>query len=202
MDPVILRALERILDAAIGGLSIYLGYKLFLKLPDKTDSQGKVVLPGNISVYLSRVGPGVFFALFGAAVIALSLHSAIQYEKNPADNPVADIQLAQEKYIGVQARQPVGETFELGNQRAKIQGHIYTLNQIPGMLRPGITPEQQIDVSNGLIALKLELIKGVWDSDWGDYSTFASWARLGAETDSAEDFSAAAARLYNHGFQR
>lgn len=68
-----IRSFERILDTVIGGISIYLGYRLFLKLPEKTDSQGKVVLPGNISIYLSRVGPGVFFALFGAAVIALSL---------------------------------------------------------------------------------------------------------------------------------
>jgi hypothetical protein len=60
MDPGILRALERLLDAAIGGLSIYLGYRLFLRLPDKTDSQGKIILPGKISIFLSRVGPGVF----------------------------------------------------------------------------------------------------------------------------------------------
>src|SRR6516225_4934007 len=79
MDPTTLRLTERILDVLIGGISIYLGYRLFLALPEKTDSNGKFVLPGNISVHLSRVGPGIFFALFGAIVVALSLHDSIQY---------------------------------------------------------------------------------------------------------------------------
>ena len=69
MDPISFRALERILAVVIAGISIYLGYRLFLKLPDKTDSEGKFILPGNISIYISRVGPGVFFALFGAAIL-------------------------------------------------------------------------------------------------------------------------------------
>jgi hypothetical protein len=202
MDPVILRALERLLDAALGGLSIYLGYKLFLRLPDKTDSQGKVILPGNISIYLSRVGPGVFFALFGAAVIALSLHSAIRYEKNPAQNPTGDMRLAKETYIGIQAGQPGGDAFDLENRRSEVRWHIYALNQIPGMLRPDLTPEQQSDVSNGLVALKLELIKGVWDTDWGDYTQFAKWARLDDPAALAEGFPAAAVGLYTHGVNR
>ena len=77
MDPLILRSLERILSVAIGGLSIVLGYRLFLALPTQRDSEGSFKLPWNISVALTRVGPGVFFALFGAAVVALGLHSAV-----------------------------------------------------------------------------------------------------------------------------
>ena len=34
-DPVLLRALERILAVAIGGMAIYFGYRMFLAVPDQ-----------------------------------------------------------------------------------------------------------------------------------------------------------------------
>jgi len=54
---------------ALAGLLIYLGYKLFLQIPDNTDSEGKVVLPGGVSIYLTLIGPGAFLALFGTAIL-------------------------------------------------------------------------------------------------------------------------------------
>jgi len=71
---------ERLLAAGIGGMSIYLGYCLFLALPDVRESSGEVRLPIDIRVVIARVGPGAFFALFGAAVVALSLYTAVRYD--------------------------------------------------------------------------------------------------------------------------
>src|SRR5690349_7395409 len=87
MDPITLRLSERILDIFIGGISIYLGYRLFFKISAKTDSTGKIMLPGNISIYLTRVGRSVLFALFGAMVVAQSLHSAIHYAEGATSAP-------------------------------------------------------------------------------------------------------------------
>ena len=69
---------ERLLGLLAGGLCVVLGYRLFVKLPEKTDSSGKVVLPGGVSIWLSRVGPGIFFALFGAAIVAYSFASTVK----------------------------------------------------------------------------------------------------------------------------
>lgn len=54
MDDLIpaLRMLERIIVVGFGGLSIYLGYKLFFHLPHNVDHQGKFELPG-IKIILS-----------------------------------------------------------------------------------------------------------------------------------------------------
>ena len=41
MDPMTLRLSERILDVLIGGICIYLGYRLFFRISAKTDSSGK-----------------------------------------------------------------------------------------------------------------------------------------------------------------
>ena len=74
MDPLLLtigmRAIERLVIVLAGAGAIYLGYRLFLAMPNRDRSSGKLELPGGVSIFLSRVGPGVFFSLFGATVIA------------------------------------------------------------------------------------------------------------------------------------
>ena len=83
MDPLILtivtRAIERLLVVLAGGLAIYLGYRLFIAMPNAERGSGKVNLPGGVSIFLSRVGPGVFFSLFGAVVIGLSLQFGVSF---------------------------------------------------------------------------------------------------------------------------
>ena len=76
-DPVvIMRMVERIIAVLIGGLAIYLGYRLFFHLPFEHDHEGQLVLPG-IKIVLSRVGPGVFFAAFGTVVLFYSITTPI-----------------------------------------------------------------------------------------------------------------------------
>ena len=41
MDPIALRAFERILATLIGGLAIYLGYRLFVQVPSERDGEGR-----------------------------------------------------------------------------------------------------------------------------------------------------------------
>src|SRR5207245_1619184 len=86
MDLLYLRVIERVLAVIIGGLSIYLGYRLFIKLPEQKDSEGKVVLPGDISIFFSRVGPGVFFSLFGAAVVVVSLRQGLELDRTSKES--------------------------------------------------------------------------------------------------------------------
>ena len=91
----LLRGIERIICVMIGAFSVYLGYALFIKLPEKTDSEGKAILPGGISIYFSRVGPGVFFALFGTLIIIYAIITQIQFKdvvmSSPSNVPSAVI---------------------------------------------------------------------------------------------------------------
>ena len=77
------RHLERLVIALAGALAIWLGYRLFLSMPLAEKGTGKLQLPGGISIFISRVGPGVFFALFGAGVLAYGLHQAVSVEIGP-----------------------------------------------------------------------------------------------------------------------
>ena len=77
------RHLERLVIALSGALTIWLGYRLVLSVPLAARGTGKLQLPGGISIFISRVGPGVFFALFGAGVLAYGLHQAVQIAVTP-----------------------------------------------------------------------------------------------------------------------
>ena len=75
---LLMRMVERLFGLLAGGLCVVLGYQLFIRLPEKADSSGKIILPGGVSIWLSRVGPGIFFALFGVAIVAYSFASAVR----------------------------------------------------------------------------------------------------------------------------
>jgi hypothetical protein len=190
MEPSTLRLLERILDVAIGGISIYLGYRLFLRLPESTDSSGKVILPGNISVYLSRVGPGVFFALFGALVVGVSLETAVRYsEREPAttdtfvDKPAAKtVRESSKNFIGLGSAIDSGDSEAVADARSLLHKEIAIMNTIPAELKSDLPQQDRDEVIRAISRIKLALMKPVWDSrsGWGDSAQFEKWLKAGA----------------------
>jgi hypothetical protein len=60
---LLMRMAERLLGLLAGVLSVVLGYRLFVRLPEKTDSSGKVVLPGGV------VPEALFVVVAGNAVV-------------------------------------------------------------------------------------------------------------------------------------
>src|SRR3982750_4800455 len=146
MDPqtlvIVLRMAERIIGVIIGGLLIYFGYRLFLSLPGKRGgdgSSGDFAIPGGTKLKLSKVGPGVFFALFGAGLIVFSLTrsvslttsgpvNAVPAAKAPAGKePPAVVGTTTVKFIGATG---VPETEqERVRRRAEVQQDIVALNR-------------------------------------------------------------------------
>ncbi|HEY1239690.1 MAG TPA: hypothetical protein VGF16_03995 [Bryobacteraceae bacterium] len=175
MDPITFRFLERILDVGAGGLSIVLGYRLFFHLPQKTDGTGKIILPGNISVYVSRVGPGIFFAMFGAAVIALSLHSAISFTPARADG--RGVEFSGISATADAAEHPAGEM-----DRARLRPEMATLNTILPDLKQDLPAARRVQIEQAIPRVKLGLMRGVWAADWGDSTAFERWMREGPGT--------------------
>ena len=91
------RFAEKILALLIGGLSLWLGYKLFYRAAEersKAEIEG-----GGFKFKAERIGPGVFFALFGSAIsiyVVLSVTRltlpdvALVNSPNPAVEPIGD----------------------------------------------------------------------------------------------------------------
>ena len=48
-------------------------------MPSVNKAEGKLELPGGVSIFLTRIGPGVFFALFGCAIIGYSVTKPVEF---------------------------------------------------------------------------------------------------------------------------
>lgn len=184
MDILQLRVVERALAIIIGGISIYLGYRLFIQLPTQKDSTGKLTLPGNISVYFSRVGPGVFFCLFGAAILIVSLQHGIDLDLTSTASvstspPGADTHL-RIRYMGGDTDAATPDRRDA--LRAEARRTIAELNKFPAMLASDVPASRRTDVTLAVRDSKVALIRMVWGDDWGDFARFRNWVDDG-ETD-------------------
>lgn len=221
MDDFALRAIERILDAVIGGISIYLGYRLFLSVPrraadpdgtaqgandsasDGGGSSAEFKLPGDVSIILTRVGPGIFFALFGAAVVVTSLSKGMSYHHEPAAGGAAGTPVgmgATDRHGYLSSDKSTGGTTDWSGavgadkadatprlsrdrivaQRRDLAPQIAALNAIVPALKADIDPGRKADIELAIPAIKRTLMHPVWDTDWGDEVAFDEWASNGA----------------------
>jgi hypothetical protein len=164
----LLRMLERIIGVLVGGLAIFLGYRLFLKIPVRTNASGQLVL-GGFKVVLSRAGPGVFFALYGATIVGVSFYKTIKLDEfGENGRPVS-------AFVG--ASSPTDDAGEEARQDARmlLQPEIQALNHLPSQLKPNLAAEDRNLALAEIARIKFELMDAVWDKKWGDKAAFKQW---------------------------
>lgn len=167
--------IERIIIVIIGGLCIYLGYQLFLNLPVQQEGEGRIKLPGDISIYVSRVGPGVFFALFGSIILCSSLYFAIiifdPETGNPVVRGVGDISGQQMDFDADFAGR-----FEIN--RSNLQGDLVILNSASQNFKSDTPEKFRKDWERAIERTKLTLLAHHWEAAWGDFNTFKNRVEL------------------------
>jgi len=167
-----LRFIERICGVIIGGVSIYLGYRLFLQIPEQHDSGGKLVLPWDVTVVLRRVGPGIFFTLFGASVVGASFFKGVALE----DLKRVSVTLQEHSIKVSGAGAALEPRSNLHGARALLRREIATLNALPKQLKPDLAEHDRDDIARSLRRIKFALMRDVWDSaEWGPVAEFESW---------------------------
>ena len=183
MEGYTLRALERIIVVIIGGLSVYLGYRLFLHVPSQKDGQGKISFPGGMSIIVNRVGPGVFFALFGAGVVALSLyHGVVYYQetgKAPAKTETA-LHSQVEFFSGLMQGGPNKDKNFINRRRRELRLEVEFVNSLGSIVKAGLSEPDLRYFNDRRSSIKLALMSMVWQSDWGSFDNFKLWVESGA----------------------
>ena len=168
---MMLRMLERVLAVTIGGIAIYFGYRLFALLPTQSDSAGKIELPG-VSVVLSKVGPGVFFAAFGSFVLFKALQPVVIGNNFIGATPLEPLPL--ESPTGESKRPEHSATPQ---ERERVRQSLQTLNCMELIVtapRTGIRPD---DVEGPVRDAKVALLESIWNqAGWGDSKVFRRWA--------------------------
>jgi hypothetical protein len=130
--------------------------------PDYRDAQGEVKLPAmNMSVTFSRVGPGVFFTVFGAAVLLASYLHPITVEPQGQSPTATGIEPKSGKFEGASPTRNEQEP----SRNFVVAATIRSLNGMVSTSRP----ENEKDTIRNA---KLVLMDLAWDSSWGDAAVF------------------------------
>jgi hypothetical protein len=142
-----------------------------------------------VSIWLSRVGPGIFFALFGAAIVAYSFASTVKVT-NEQSGPSPRASTATTGEAPATSRQEIAAMSDRSAEPAKgearrqqlmvLRGTLADLNAtIDRLGRDAASPDRDRLVV-GLQMAKMLLLRGAWDSAWGDPVRFQSWINTGA----------------------
>jgi hypothetical protein len=197
MDPqsltILLGAFQRILSILIGGMLIYFGYRLFLSLPGKRGrdgGSGEFSLGAANKVKLSKVGPGVFFAIFGAGLIAYSFAKpmkvnipgaaptaqtspAAQGAPNAPSEGTGVVAAAGFSYVGAVSAPETDE--DRARMRNETQQDIIILNRA----LDGANASERPQVERAVVRAKVALMEPLWAEDWGELKDFRDWLAKG-----------------------
>ena len=201
MDPITLRFIERFLIVIFSGMAIYLGYRLFLAVPEQRNSSGEVKLSKDISIILSRVGPGAFFALFGVIVLSLSLLRPLEFSSSASE---AAQQSGAAQAYSYASEPPTRDDSALrSDARVGLRREIGRLNTIPQLLKTDLLENDRNDIIRSLRRVKLLLMKPAWgepEEGFGDFAAFEEWVEQG-EVDPPPADMKGALELYRFGSQ-
>lgn len=165
----------RLLQVLAGVLLCILGYRLFQQVPT-SDGTAEVSLSDHLKFNLSKVGPGVFFALFGAAIMIQAINSPLRLERESSPMASKSAPTQERVLIAGQRDASVAEGVVLTTEQLTPQMRF--LNGLAGLLRENLSIEQRVKFENDQREAKLALMAGTWDNKrWGDFTTFAAWAR-------------------------
>jgi hypothetical protein len=191
MDPqsltILVGAFQRILAILIGGMLVYFGYRLFLSLPGKRSSDGgsgEFSISRGSKVKLSKVGPGVFFAIFGAGLIAYSFANPMKVNipAKAGTTPTAEagskpgtttVAAAGFSYIGAVSAPETEE--DRARIRAETQEDIVVLNRALDNVNASERPQ----LERAVVKAKLALMEPLWADDWGELKDFRDWLAKG-----------------------
>ena len=186
---LLVRMAERVLAVGVGGISIYLGFRMFTLMPDLPVGDADIKLPGGVGIMVSRVGPGVFFSLFGAVIASLSLYRPVELPVTKADGSVVMASAAVGAVDGDAARREA--------ERAQVARTLADLEEVVSLVPSNLEPAVRFDARRAVGAGRIALIYSVWGPDWGDFQAFRSWAESGTAEAPAGVTWALAAEMFN-----
>lgn len=153
MLAIVFRGGERLGIVAIAALCIWLGYRLFQSLPAEHNASGTLTLP-SAKLVMSKVGPGVFFALFGGLVLWQAVQTQLKAGPVTATASPAE---GRQITLGASSGDP--------QALRHVQDDISVLNCLAGFAPDELVPGE---AERALHKARVALLGSVWQPGWGD----------------------------------
>lgn len=197
-------ALTRLVALGIGAFLCYLGFRLFSEVPVPAEGEAELSGVRGMTIKLTRVGPGVFFALFGTIVVVWSLSRPFEYtERRLAADGAPALAAAAGDVVEIRAgaMNPTAgaqATEDAASRRNVVAQEVQWLNQVALRLLQRPDPDLVHDPDYMVPRIKQVLMESVWDaSAWGSPAAFRQWLeRTGGLSAPADPATAQAAAFY------
>ena len=174
---IFLRFLERIGAIVIGGLSVYMGYRLFLEVPEIKNVEAEVTVEKHLKANISKVGPGAIFAIFGIIVVSSSLIRGINFEnkiiKEAADGTKEE---QHEKFSGAEDLSRLRKDNQSSLPDSIPEGLFATLNSLASDFSTDVGGKEKRKIRLAISRSKLALMENNWNEElWGNQAAFRQW---------------------------
>lgn len=172
----IIIALLRMVAFVISGLLAYFGYRLFFTVPHQTESGGKIETPG-LTITLSRIAPGTFFAICAAGIVIASFLYPMRIEGlyGGAIGATDQVKFRQEREKFADEMQ---KTTLINQSTLEANAaHLRTATHQMACIRQKYNYTE--DESNAIDQARVALMTRLWQPKWGDFQTFEAWALEG-----------------------
>jgi len=176
---VLAGALVRLVALAAGAFLCWLGYRLFVEVPLAAPGDAELSGPRGSAVKLSRIGPGVFFALFGTATMIWALTQRIELSqlKHLPNGGV------EQTDVGAMSGGPEARSSSASGAKTVGEAMQLQLKQEIGWLNSAQSLESEaerqayLDQGAYLVPrIKRRLILAAWDDEaWGEPARFIDW---------------------------
>lgn len=169
---------------AAGTLFCWFGYRLFAGT-SHASGVAEISVKDYFTLNLYKVGPGVFFSAFGAAILIYSISKPATLELR--ESVLAGLDNAATEARGGKNSQDMCGSLVIGGLRDASAGItdkatlLRISNQVAFMNRLAaagdVAPEDRKDVDRMTKQIRLSLMKSVWRPEWGDAAEFELWTR-------------------------
>ena len=163
------RSIEHVMVALIGAAVVWMGYRLFREMPLRREGELKIALPGGISIYLSRVGPGIFFALFGTGLIGYTATRPVSFQQgggNVTLSGFGENSAPTQDVATTHTAQPRPEV-------------VRTLAEMADENDTVPISDRQIRRTTALRLARQQIMVADWDPNWGSTQEFRRWVDSG-----------------------
>ena len=200
MDTTLALFIYKLVCIGSGLLVCYFGFRLFI-LGIFTGAGDLTSQFQSTKLVLKKAAPGTFFALFGAAVIGVSLWKGLQFEGRSqplAKNETKTFSETKSQGFG-DATTSAATSDKLEASRADARTTIFELNTLRTQLPADFPRNKLVDLQTAIRDSKLALLYSVWSKEWGDYSQFKEWIIDGEQQPAPATFRPESVELFHHG---
>jgi hypothetical protein len=199
MDTTLALFIYKLVCIGSGLLVCYFGFRLFI-LGIFTGAGDLTSQFQSTKLVLKKAAPGTFFALFGAAVIGVSLWKGLQFEgrlQPLAQNETKTYSETRSQGFGDATTGAASDRLEA--TRADARTTIFELNTLRTQLPADFPRNKLVDLQTAIRDSKLALLYSVWSKEWGDYSQFKEWIINGEQQPAPAGFRPESIELFHHG---